>query len=121
MKIAIPVFGNRVSPRFDCANTMLLVTIRRKEIIEKKEFEIAQLNIFERVKQLANLGITKVICGGIDIFSLRLLNSHGINVIPFISGEIENVIKLFINGQLVSHFCVRRVCKRFRFRGGRLL
>ena len=36
MKIAIPLFYNRVSPRFDFAPTLLVATVEKNQIVEQK-------------------------------------------------------------------------------------
>ena len=43
MKVAIPTFGDRVSPRFDCANTFLVVTLERDEIVHGRGTERRRL------------------------------------------------------------------------------
>ena len=100
MKIAIPLFGSRVSPRFDCARRILLVTVEDNEVVEKKEVWAGRWNLLQRVIRLTELGIDTVICGGISNFSVRLLTSNGIRVVSWITGEAEEAIKLLLKGQL---------------------
>jgi predicted Fe-Mo cluster-binding NifX family protein len=102
MKIAIPLFGSRVSPRFDCAQRILLVIVENKKVVEKKEIWVARWNPLQRITRLTELGIDTVICGGISNFSVRMLISNGMRVISWITGEVEEAIKLFLKGQLKS-------------------
>ena len=37
MKIAIPTFATRVSPRFDCAESVLVVTIDNGQALDRRE------------------------------------------------------------------------------------
>lgn len=102
MKVAIPLFGSRVSPRFNYAQRILLVTVEDNEVVEKKEVWAGRWNLLQRVIRLTELGIDTVICGGISNFSIRLLASNGIRVVSWITGEAEEAIKLLLKGQLKS-------------------
>ena len=66
MKIAIPLLGKRISPRFDHAQGFLLVEEENGEIIERKELPAVGLTPLTRVKKLSELGIDTLICGGIE-------------------------------------------------------
>ena len=100
MKIAIPMFNSRVSPRFDFASRMLIATIDNREVVERSEHSLKNLNPIRRGALLSELGVNVLICGGISDFSMRLLMGNGIEVIPMVAGEVEDVINLFINGNL---------------------
>lgn len=123
MKIAIPLFGSRVSPRFDCAQRILLVMVEDKKVVEKKEIWVGRWNPLQRITRLTELGIDTVICGGISNFSVRMLISNGIRVISWITGEAEEAIKLLLKGQLKSGVIMgpggRRQQWRFLTRGRR--
>ena len=123
MKVAIPLFGSRVSPRFDCAQRMLLVKIEDKEVVEKEEIWVARWNPLQRITRLTELGIDTVICGGISNFSVRMLANNGIRVISWITGEAEEAIKLHLKGQLKPGVIMgpggRRQRWRFLARGRR--
>ncbi len=100
MKVAIPLFGSRVSPRFDCAQRILLVTVEDNEVVEKKEVWAGRWNPLQIVTRLTEVGTNTVICGGISNFSVRMLASNGIRVVSWITGEAEEAIKLFLKRQL---------------------
>ena len=100
MKIAIPMFNSRVSPRFDFASRMLIATIDNGKVVERREHSLTNLNPIRRSALLSELGINVLICGGISGFSVRLLMGNGIEVIPMVAGEVEDVLNLFINDNL---------------------
>lgn len=102
MKIAIPMFNNRVSPRFDFASKILIATIDNGKVGDKKEYSLINLNPIRRSILLNELGVNVLICGGVSCFSKRLLMSKGIGVIPMVQGEIEEVLTLFINDKVNS-------------------
>ena len=47
MKIAIPTFATRVSPRFDCAKSVLVVTIDNGQTSDRHELEAADWAPYE--------------------------------------------------------------------------
>jgi predicted Fe-Mo cluster-binding NifX family protein len=112
MKVAIPIFGNRISPRFDFSPEMWIIEVERGEVVSQEKLPMANLNLPQRLEQITSNGIDKVICGGIDGFSLNQLGSKGIDVLEDVIGEAETAFDLFMRGRLRPGFC----CER---RGGR--
>jgi predicted Fe-Mo cluster-binding NifX family protein len=112
MKIAIPLFGNRVSPRFDFSPEMWIVEVEKGEVVGQEKFSTANLNLPQRLGQITSNGVVKLICGGIDGFCRDQLAGRGIDVIQDVIGDAEIVIDLFIRGRLRPGLC----CER---RGGR--
>jgi predicted Fe-Mo cluster-binding NifX family protein len=112
MKVAIPIFGNRISPRFDFSPEMWIIEVERGEVVSQEKLPMANLNLPQRLEQITSNGIDKVICGGIDGFSLNQLGSKGIDVLEDVIGEAETALDLFMRGRLRPGFC----CER---RGGR--
>lgn len=112
MKVAIPIFGNRISPRFDFSPEMWIIEVERGEVVSQEKLPTANLNLPRRLEQITSNGVDKVICGGIDGFSLNQLGSKGIDVLEDVIGEAETAFDLFMRGRLRPGFC----CER---RGGR--
>ena len=92
MKVAIPLFNNRVSPRFEYAPALLLATIKADKVIEKKELSLTNYDLFQRVALLKEFGVDTLICGGINNFINRLLDWRKVQVISPISGDAEEVL-----------------------------
>lgn len=101
MKVAIPTFNSRVSPRFDFAGKVLIATIENGKVVDREQFSLTNLNTIRRSSLLREQGVSVVICGGISNFSVRLLSENGIEVIPLVAGEIEDVLEQFVLGDLV--------------------
>ena len=102
MKVAIPMFNSRVSPRFDFAAKILITTIESGKISERQEYALTNLHQIRRSSLLCELRVKVLICGGISSFCHRLIIDNGIRVIPMIQGEIEEVLNRFISGNLIS-------------------
>jgi predicted Fe-Mo cluster-binding NifX family protein len=116
MKVAIPSFGPRVSPRFDYAPNLLLFTVENGKVVERGEFSLAHLDPWQRVEQVQTLNIQALICGGIDGRSARLLAAQRIQVIARVAGETEEALKCFLRGDLKPDSFLCPGCRRRRVR-----
>ncbi len=112
MKIAIPIFGDRISPRFDFSPEIWVIEVEKGRVVRKEKLSTANLNLPQRLDQITSYGVDKVICGGIDGLSRNRLGSRGIDVVQDVIGDAEIVFDLFMRGRLRPGFC----CER---RGGR--
>jgi predicted Fe-Mo cluster-binding NifX family protein len=113
MKIAIPLFGNRISPRFDFSPEVWIITVENGEVVNQEKIPMTNFNLPQRLDQLTSNRVNQVICGGIDGFSLNQLGSRGISVLHNIAGEAEVVFHLFLKGRLRPGFCCEGRGRRF--------
>jgi predicted Fe-Mo cluster-binding NifX family protein len=113
MKVAIPIFENRISPRFDFSPEVWIVEVEDGKLVNHEKISVAHLNLSQRMEKITSNGVHKIICGGIDGFSRDQLKNRGIDVVQDIIGEAEVVIDRFMRGRLQSGFC----CERRRDRG----
>jgi len=115
MRVAIPLFGSRVSPRFGCEPEILIVDIEERKEINRRTFSTIGLGIPQRISLLSSLGVDTLICGGIDIFCLRSLSVRGFQIIPSVIGEADEALNYFLSGKLREGQCIRGG-RRFRSR-----
>ncbi len=113
MKLAIPLLGTLISPRFDNSQGFLLVRAENGEIVERKELPAEGLTPLTRVKKLIESDIDTLICNGIDKPSAQQLRSNGIKIYSWVSGEAEDALCCFLKGRLETvlpgdHIYVRR-------------
>jgi len=102
MKIAIPVFESRISPRFDFAPGFGLYEIEGKNVTGSREISCEGWSDIDRVSKLKALGVDTLICGGLPGYMLCLLTNNGIKVIPWIAGNASDALALFLEGRLDS-------------------
>ncbi len=121
MKVAIPIWRDRISPVFDVAGHLLLLDVQEGKEIRREEIAVETLELFARVKQLTELGTNLVICGGISWPLERMLVSTGVRVIPQTCGPVEEVLRAFLAGQLTEQAFLMPGCcgRRRQFRSGR--
>ena len=119
MKIAIPLFGTRISPRLDCAKKILLINIEEKDrkvlSFEEKDFQAG--SAVENIEFYVSNEIEVVICGAISIEMQAFLVKHEIRVISWVTGEAQKALDLFIEGTLVSGtmLCPGMKLRKWRF------
>jgi predicted Fe-Mo cluster-binding NifX family protein len=100
--IAIPIFGTRVSSRLDCAESVLLVTVDDSTVKKREQVRLVQTNPLEKINMLIQLGVEVVICGGITEICSNKFNDCGMQVIPWVRGEAEEVLSQFLAGKLAK-------------------
>lgn len=102
MKIAIPFFKNRVSNRIDCSENFLFVTVENGTVKNRKKIRVVKNSPSVLVNILSQLEVDVLICDGITEFYSRQLGDTAIQVIPWISGEVEEVLNQYLEGKLIK-------------------
>jgi predicted Fe-Mo cluster-binding NifX family protein len=106
MNVAVTVWGNRISPVFDSAQTLLVVDIRKAEIVDRK-IRLFQATLFNRfLKLLEDMEVRVLICGALSRESVRQLAANDIEVISFIAGETERILELYIQERDLAQFAM---------------
>jgi len=100
MRVAIPIFGARISPRFDFAPSLLLLTTEKGKVKAREEVSLAPGDPRQRVEKLKEFEVETLICGGIDCHSRQMLEDNRVRVIPWVAGEVEEALQYFLNGNL---------------------
>jgi predicted Fe-Mo cluster-binding NifX family protein len=100
MKIAIPLFQNRVSPRFDFAPALMVATIENNQVVAREEISLKNYTLPQRSALLLDLAVTTLICGGIQGPITRSLGNKSIQVIAPVAGEATEVLECFLRGEL---------------------
>lgn len=121
-KIALAVWDNIISPVFDSTRMVLIAEIQDGKVAASRHEALGPELPYARAMKLSEWGIQVLICGGISIGFARTIEVYGIEVIPFISGEAQQVLEAYLNGTLATNvFCMPgfRGGRRNRFRGGR--
>jgi predicted Fe-Mo cluster-binding NifX family protein len=102
MKVAIPIWEDRVSPVLDTASRLLVIDVENRKEASRSETYLEGLDLFRKCFRIQNLGVDILICGAISRPYFRELAATGIHVISGISGNPENVLKAYLKGTL-SH------------------
>ena len=95
MKIAITAWGNRVSPVFDAARTLLIARIENHSIKNKSYQPFHPDDIQELAALLRSQQVSTLICGAISSKPADSLVENHIHLISFVSGNAIDVLTSF--------------------------
>ncbi len=110
MKMAVTVWDNRISPVADSARHLLVAQIHNQKIQGLRYDYFDQESLFYRARKLADLDIKILVCGAISYFYSTLIEGYGIRVIPFIRGEVNEVLEAYLDQSLSSPRFVMTGC-----------
>lgn len=102
MKIAIPVFQTKISPRFDRAQNFLLLDIVEDRVVDREELITHGWTPAATIKELLHRSVHGMICGGIDRDSMRRLHRSGVRVYSWVTGEVEDAVASYLSHGLES-------------------
>lgn len=130
MKLAIPVWNDCVSNVFDFAHRLRLFEIDNDEVVARREVELKAQSVPQRAGRLSTLDVDVLVCGAISRPLACMITDLGIEVLAFVTGRVDEVLKAYMSGQLLrpeftmpgcrpgarkGFRCVRR---RHRWQGG---
>jgi predicted Fe-Mo cluster-binding NifX family protein len=116
MKIAIPVWDNKVSPVFDTALKLLVVTINNNREESRFFYPIDEEDIMQKYQRIKRLELDTLICGAVSKAFLQILLSSGLDVIQEISGPAEDVLKAYLDGTIFQPRFFMPGCRRWQHR-----
>lgn len=117
MRVAIPLFGEEVSPRFGCATQFLVATIQGDSAPEEEVKDVSRLAPWQFAEFLASVGVAKVICGGVHRRFQEELEHRGIEVVWGVIGPAALALAAFLDGTLRRDQFVCRGRHGWRGRG----
>ena len=100
MKLAIMLYGTRVSPRYGYSQGVLIVEVSSQGEFVRKTLEIGKYYPEKIPELLSKEGVKVVISGGMNQHFQNLFRLRGIDVIWGIIGEADDVLADFMNDRL---------------------
>jgi predicted Fe-Mo cluster-binding NifX family protein len=100
MKLALTVWENRISPVFDCAQTLLVVDVSGDMAAGKHLEPFHYESPFDRATKLSELGVKVLICGAVSDSFANIIETYGIRIIPFVAGAVDEVLDAYLAGGL---------------------
>ena len=92
MKLAITIWGNRVSPVFDAAGTLLIARVENREILEKKYIPFEPDSHEKLIRLLKKFDISLMVCGAISTQPANLIIENRIRLLSFVTGDARQVL-----------------------------
>ena len=97
MKVAIPLFENRVSPHFSTAPELLLVQVEGGIACSTWKITMKNLLPAQRKKQILALVPDTLLCGGIDVETRHWFERHGVRVENNRMGDAMDMLDRYLN------------------------
>lgn len=120
MKTAFACWDNRIAPVFDTAQQILVVTVESGRIVHETFEPLSVTQPIQLPLRLVELSISTLICGAISRPIQGLVIAYGIRVIPFVAGDLREVLQAWLSGALLSNtFAMPGCCRHERRHGMR--
>ncbi|MBN2725943.1 NifB/NifX family molybdenum-iron cluster-binding protein [Candidatus Mcinerneyibacteriota bacterium] len=117
MKIAVSHWQGRLAPVFDVSREILFIDTDSGErlLLPLKE------SLYEKAGQIKREGADLLLCGAVSRVMLETLEAFGIRAIPFLCGEVEQVITRWAShqGETLDDFRMPGCCRRRQRGNGR--
>jgi len=113
MKAAFAFWDDRLAPVFDTARYIHLVDIESGMIVSESKEELPDGLLLQKASRLAELGVDILVCGAISRSLQGMVTACGIKVMPFLAGNLGEVIHAWIDGNLINDsFAMPGCCGR---------
>jgi len=119
LKIAITIWGNRISPVFDAAGTLLVAQIENRMIIKKTYKSFNPAIPYDLIKILKKMQISVLICGAISTKPADLIVENDIKLVSFVTGNAIKLLDNFAHKQTIEKTfmmpgCSKQYCWRYK-------
>jgi len=104
MKIGITVWKNRISPLCDSARRLLITEIENRTIVGSHYETFHSEVVSSKAIKIYTMGVKVVICGAISYFLANMIEAYGIRIIPFVAGDVNQVLDAYLKGNLPTPF-----------------
>ncbi len=119
MRLAIPIWDDKISPVLDTASKLLVVEIENKKEASRFEIYLDEHELSRRCLRIRGMDVAILICGAVSRPFHRMLTASGIKIIQDISGHPEDVLMAYLQGKLLHSAFLMPGCRRYRARYGR--
>ena len=99
-KAAFATWNDRIAPVFDVARSVRIVEIKDGRIIGQTQADVAGEMPNQRASCVAALKVRTLVCGAISRPLQAVIRAYGIEVIPFVAGNLQEVIQAWLGGKL---------------------
>lgn len=98
--IAFASWSNRIAPVFDVSRSIHIVETDASKIVGQIQVSLADDEPNLKVARLAEMGVATLVCDAIFRTLQAMMTAYGINVIPFVAGNLQEVIQAWQCGKL---------------------
>lgn len=98
-RIAVTVWGGRISPVLDVSTRAIVLGVQGGRLTDRSELELPPAAM-TKLAILADRGIGTLLCGAVSWGVARQADSFGLRLVPFLAGDVEDVIAAYLTGHL---------------------
>ncbi|WP_319524904.1 response regulator [uncultured Desulfosarcina sp.] len=98
MKVAVTVWKERISPVFDASRRLLIAEIEDRRITDRSYVIFDPEMPSNLAKILSELDVPVLICGAVSQVPANIMANGGIELIPFITGEVDRILEVYARG-----------------------
>ena len=100
MMAAFSYWDNRIAPVFDAAPLLRIVETESGKIVRETHENLPDSPPMQTALHLAEMQLDVLVCGAISVGLHAQILAYGIRVIPFVSGELRQVVHAWISHRL---------------------
>ena len=100
MKLAISAFNSKISARFDQTQEFVLIKTEGSTIVSKEQMATPGWPVTAKMKQLVDLDVDTLICGGIDRASMQYLSFNRVKIYSWVTGEVDDAVTCFLDNRM---------------------
>ena len=122
--LAIPIWNDQVSTTFDFAGKLLVVEADGEKEVSRREVPLGDEPAAGKARKIREMGVQIVLCGAVSQPLAQAVCQAGIQIIPYVSGPVDDVLAAYLCGQLGSPRFMQPGCcsgarRRWRHGGDR--
>jgi predicted Fe-Mo cluster-binding NifX family protein len=122
MRVAFATWNDRIAPVFDVTRRLHVVDMAGRRVVGESETSLLDESPAARAARLVALGVDALVCGAISRPQQALIQAYGLTVVPFVTGDLCEVVAAWRAGTLASEAFAMPGCaggRGRRWRGGR--
>jgi predicted Fe-Mo cluster-binding NifX family protein len=101
-KAAFATWNNRIAPVFDVTRSIQLVETEAGHIVNQTQARLTGEIPNLKASRLAELEVGTLVCGAISRPLEAMITAYGIQVIPFVTGNLQEIIQAWMCGKLAG-------------------
>jgi len=102
MMVAIATCQGRVCPRFDRADSLIVMYVRDGREERREVLNISAWPAHGRAMRVAQLGVEKLICGALSSFDEAGFEESPVRLVSQVAGPVEAIIRAILCGAISS-------------------
>ena len=111
MITALTIWENRISPVFDSSHTILVAQIENNKIASRHLEPFNPSLPSHLADRLDAIGVDILICGAISQLPADIIEAMGIKLIPFITGNTDEVLENLVKNQPIVPLFLMPGCR----------